>query len=182
MLAGSRWACIQGATSQDGPWHPISLLYQVNDPTSQLPFCFLLFPRFDWSLWFIPMEERGLWIVRFLQGLTVEDPAVLGLNFADGLLKSLQQLLEWFQRFVNGRAENGAFLMSFQQCCPSRERKDMSQSIKESWPSTPLLRPLAAAVRPECFVRGCLGASEATRRVFRATMVTDWFEEEASDT
>jgi hypothetical protein len=176
---------IEGASSAEGPWHPIPLLYQVNDPSGPLPLCFPHFPRVDWTLWFIPTGESGLWIARFFQGITVSDPTVLGLldqpSFHQVFPKEPPAIVRVVPRIYNW--EDTGWRVSDDQrykespILATYKRKDPPEKRPTSWPSTPLLRPLAMAARSEYFIWGCLAASSVTRRVVESSIVTDWSDE-----
>lgn len=78
-VGGRPVGVIEGAASPDGPWLPVPLRYQVNDPTATLPLCWPHFPRMDWTLWFAPLGDRGVWIARLLRGIADDVPGVTSL-------------------------------------------------------------------------------------------------------
>jgi hypothetical protein len=166
-------AFIEGAQSMEGPWLPIPFLYQVNDPSAPLPFCFPHFPRLDWTVWFIPLGETGAWIARLFQGITAGDAAILGLLDEPAFHQRFQNNPPAIVRVVPktynfDSSEQGWFATADKRYLQSPvlavyKKKEVS-SESDSWPSVPLLRPLASAGRPEYFVWGCRSYAELARR------------------
>ena len=173
-------AAIEAAQSMDGPWLHVPLWYQVNDPTAPLPLCFPHFPRLDWTLWFIPLGESGVWIARFFNGIVADDPAVMRLVNEPEFRQSFPSEPPAIVRVVprtysvdpagkgwlvtdDSRYSESPVLAVFNR--GDLPREDDAKSGPSAWPSLPLLRPLADSGRPEYFVWGCLGSTEAARRV-----------------
>ena len=177
---------IEGATNTDGPWYPIPLLYQVNDPSRPLPVCFPHFPRVDWTLWFIPFGEGGLWISKFFQGITVSDPTILHLldeasfhrtfpTEPPAIVRVVPRTYEWINeewKVSPDRRFDASFVLA------EYKRKDISETSPQSWPSTPFLGQLSASVRPEYFIWGCLGATGMARHIVEISMAGDWSSDE----
>ena len=174
-------AMIEASNSMEGPWHYVPLLYQVNDPLSSLPLCFPHFPRLDWTLWFIPLGEQGLWIARFFNGITTNDPAVMNLIDKHVFQESFPVEPPSIVRVVprsyvldsSGRDWTVSNDLRYLETpvLATFTRGDLARlQVKGGgdelpWPSTPILRPFADSGRPEYFIWSCLGSSEAIRRV-----------------
>lgn len=181
-VGGRPVAAIEAASSADDPtWVSIPLLYQINDPSSQLPLCFPHFPRLDWTLWFLPLgEPSGSWIAGLYDGITRGDESIIGLldkekyyqlfpteppaivrivprtyEFSKDTAKSWKVAEESDERFLS-TYQRGDF--------PSQGRKDA-----QPWPQTPLLRKAAETNRPEYFVWGCVGTT-ATAEILSRRM------------
>ena len=179
-VGGRPVAAIEAAQTMDGPWRYVPLLYQVNDPSAPLPLCFPHFPRLDWTLWFIPLGESGLWIARFFHGVTVNDPSVVSLldestfrqTFPDeppAIVRVVPRIYK-LDRSGNGWLASDDVRYSQSPVLATFTKGDLASLSKrkmdsQQWPSAPLLRPLANARKPEYFVWGCLGMAEAGRRV-----------------
>lgn len=179
-------AVIEAAQSLDGPWRYVSLLYQVNDPAASLPLCFPHFPRLDWTLWFIPFGEQGLWIARFFNGIVNNDPAVMRLVDGPVFRQTFPTDQPSIVRVVprkysldgkgwlvseDSRYSGSPVLATFTKGDLNEERD------VQPWPSTPLIRRLSYVARPEYFVWGCLGTAEATRRTVQPSKKEDGREE-----
>jgi hypothetical protein len=201
-VGGRPVAVIEAATSggdiSGASWNPIPFLYQVNDPSRSLPFCFPHFPRLDWTLWFIPTGESGLWIARLFQGITSEDPAILGLldktTFKKrfpieppAIVRVVAKVYEWEDsqwQVINGPRYNSdtgfPVIATYKRgglyVKNNHVKEDSSSST--AWPSTPLIRPLASSMRPEYFIWASLGTSAAARCVIQESIVTDWPDED----
>lgn len=175
-------ATIEAAQSIDGLWKYVPLLYQVNDPTGPLPLCFPHFPRLDWTLWFIPFGEQGLWIARFFNGITLNDPNVVGLLDKSSFYQTFPDEPPAIVRVVPRKYEldaQGGWLVSndirYSQSpvLATFTRGDLASMEMEHdstmpWPVTPL-RPLAEkAGRPEYFIWECLGAAGVGRRAVQS--------------
>jgi hypothetical protein len=182
-------ATVQAAAQIDGPWHDIPLLYQVNDPSTPLPLCVPHFPRLDWTLWFIPSGETGVWIARFFQGLSVGDPAILRLVdesrfhqiFPTGQPPAVVRVVPKKYEFNNDaakgiwRVSDDARYKESPVLAVYHRGDRPTRTEPRPWPSVPLLRPLVdTARRPEYFVWGCLGTAEMSRRVVNTMLETDW--------
>lgn len=180
-VGGRPVAVIEAALSSEGPWHYIPLLYQVNDPTAPLPLCFPHFPRLDWTLWFIPFGEQGLWIARFFDGIVNNDPTVTSLVDETALRQAFPTETPAIVRVVPRRyhvdssgkgwiaAEDSRYSKS--PVLATFSRGDLEslegrlRDTAEPWPSTPIIHPLSRAFeRPEYYVWGCIGTAEAARR------------------
>ena len=77
-MGGRPVALIEAAQALDGPWLPVPLRYQVNDPAAPLPLCWPHFPRMDWTLWFVPLGQTdavdAMWTTRLLRGIVNGGP------------------------------------------------------------------------------------------------------------
>ena len=195
-VGGRPVAVLEGAISADGPWIPIPLLYQVNDPSGPLSFCFPHFPRLDWTLWFVPMGDSGLWIARLFQGITVADPAIVGLldkhafdqRFPiepPAIVRVVPKIYQWegSQWQVSNDVHYSDVDVPVMATYKRGDLYDNTIDYDESsssltWPSTPLLRPLASSMRPEYFIWASLGTSVAARRIIQDSLVTDWTEDD----
>lgn len=193
-VGGRPVGVIEGATSSEGPWYPIPLLYQVNDPLGSLPVCFPHFPRLDWTLWFIPNGESGLWIARFFQGITSSDPAILDLidktafsqtfpNETPSIVRVVPRIYNWensqWQVIEDPKYKDTPALAMYKRgeletLAPSRS----SSSMESTWPVTPVIRPLASTIRPEYFIWASFGTCVAARYAIEASMVTTWPDKE----
>lgn len=173
-VGGRPVALIEAAEALDGPWLPVPLRYQVNEPSAPLPLCWPHFPRMDWALWFVPLGQTdGLWITRLLRGIANGDPGVLSLldepafaarfasppNFA-------RLSIETYTLEASGRwAVSGDGTDGLRSVVTTVARALLPFS--SDWPSTPLrlaLAPGGLGLSPEQFIWGWFAVAEAVRR------------------
>lgn len=173
-------ATIEASNCMEGPWHYVPLLYQVNDPLSPLPLCFPHFPRLDWTLWFIPSGEQGLWIARFFNGITTNDPAVMNLIDKHAFQESFSMppsivrvVPRTYVLYSSGWTVSNDLRYHETPVLATFTRGDLDKlQVREGrdespWPSTPLLRSFADSGRSEYFIWSWLGSSVAMRRMIK---------------
>jgi hypothetical protein len=183
-------AAIEAATSMDGPWYSIPFLYQINDPGALLPLCFPHFPRLDWTIWFIPLGETGVWIARLFQGITVGDPDILRLldqtkfrqQFPDhppSIIRVIARKYQLDDDYNDGNAIKSQWIVRddprYSQPIATYHRKEKQPNAVAAnpWPRQPLRTVVEATVRPEFFVWGCIGTVELLRRAATTTSVNN---------
>lgn len=158
-VGGRPVTLIEAASSMDGPWLPVPLRYQVNDPSAPLPLCFPHFPRMDWTLWFIPLGETGRWFSRLLCGILNGEPTILSLideaamrqAFPEGpaflrvsdVTYTLDTMGHWFATAAPDSIASQAKTVL--------ARSDCVVSGSDAWPPTPL-RALSDRLSPELFI------------------------------
>lgn len=180
-VGGRPVASIEASYSMDGPWTYVPLLYQINDPSKELPFAFPHFPRLDWTLWFVPLGETGAWIENLLRGIVSGDQAIVD-NLLDGpafhaaFPNGPPEFVRVMPKLYELNPDGGVWSVSLDpspsmmQGVYSREMllPHPNSDAISSWPSLPLVRSLANAERPEYFVWKCLATAETLRRVVAA--------------
>ena len=161
-VGGRPVTLIEAAGSVDGPWLPVPLRYQVNDPSASLPFCFPHFPRMDWTLWFVPLGEAGPWFPRFLRGILSAEPSILSLideaalrqNFPEGpaflRVSDVTYTLDNLGHWAPGTSPNDFFPDATVLARSDFVTTSRSGSL-DAWQSTPI-RMLSDHLSPELFV------------------------------
>lgn len=179
-------AAIEAANSMDGPWYSIPFLYQINDPVAPLPLCFPHFPRVDWTIWFIPLGETGVWIARLFQGITVGDPEILRLldrtkfheNFPDhppSIIRVVARKYQLDENYNFGDTIKSRWIIRddprYSRPIATYHRKEtLPDAVTANpWPWQPLRTVVDASARPEYFVWGCVGTVELLRRAAATT-------------
>jgi len=172
---GSRpTALIEAARSADGPWLTLPFRYQVMDPHMKLPFCFPHFPRLDWTLWFVPLGEKGRWVSRFINDILQGSPDVVNLLdapafhavFPEGGPPPELVRLTPMKYILNPDTGGWECIIDPNGMSQTFSKSDFRYALNGAvWPSLGLLRALSEATgRGEGFIWLTFAVAEGARR------------------
>ena len=173
-VGGRPVALIEAATSAEGPWRAVPLLYQVSDPGAPLPLCWPHFPRLDWTLWFVPLGESGRWVGRLLRGILSGDPHILSLLDERAFhlvfptppthvrLSEQLYVLDAAGGWQTVQPDEGARLVKA-ATDPDVVAAVTAATEAAPWPSMPL-RALSDSLRPDQFVWLCFATAAVAAR------------------